>query len=73
MRSSAGKIGDGTMPSHNAKPLRNAELYRRWKEGERLCDLAREYGITPQRATVIAHEEQRLARYRWLEEESRHS
>jgi len=61
------------MPRHNAKPERNAELYRRWLNGEDLMALAKEYGIGRARAYVIVQQErQRMDRVMWLEDESRH-
>jgi Mor transcription activator family len=40
---------------HVKKSERNAEIRRRFAAGEGLSDLAREYGLTPQRVYQIVH------------------
>lgn len=41
-------FGGRTTPfSVNAKPERNAEIFRKWKAGALQVDLAREYSLNP--------------------------
>ena len=46
---------------HVKKSERNSEIRRRFAAGEGLSDLAREYGLTPQRVCQIVHFVRNLA------------